>query len=69
MSVDAEGMDLDVLQSNDWNLFRPSYVLVECWGAEIPYIDKSPIYHFLTGMNYQLIAKTVATLIFQGIKR
>lgn len=29
MSVDAEGFDSQVLKSNNWNLFRPSVVLVE----------------------------------------
>lgn len=29
LSVDAEGVDLDVLQSNDWKTYRPSLVLVE----------------------------------------
>ena len=29
MSVDTEGLDLDVLQSNDWNRFKPRVVCVE----------------------------------------
>jgi FkbM family methyltransferase len=29
MSVDAEGLDLEVLQSNDWDRFRPTLVMVE----------------------------------------
>jgi FkbM family methyltransferase len=29
MSVDAEGLDLEILQSNDWNRYRPTLVLVE----------------------------------------
>lgn len=29
LSVDAEGVDLDVLQSNDWNVHRPTIVMVE----------------------------------------
>ncbi len=29
LSVDAEGVDVDVLCSNDWELYRPSLVLVE----------------------------------------
>jgi FkbM family methyltransferase len=30
MSVDAEGHDLDVLISNDWDNYRPTIVIVEC---------------------------------------
>lgn len=29
LSVDTEGYDLDVLESNDWEKFRPSYIIVE----------------------------------------
>ena len=30
LSVDVEGLDLEVLQSNDWKRYRPDYVLAEC---------------------------------------
>ena len=29
LSVDAEGVDCDVLKSNNWNIYRPSIVMVE----------------------------------------
>jgi Methyltransferase FkbM domain len=29
MSVDAEGSDLEVLQSNDWQKYRPEVIIVE----------------------------------------
>jgi FkbM family methyltransferase len=29
MSVDAEGLDLDILRSNNWERFRPSLIIVE----------------------------------------
>ncbi|MEM2538328.1 MAG: FkbM family methyltransferase, partial [Candidatus Methanomethylicia archaeon] len=29
MNIDCEGMDFDVLQSNDWDKFRPNVLLVE----------------------------------------
>ena len=67
MSVDVEGMDLDVLQSNDWDFFRPSFVLVECLGTDIRRIDESPIYQFLIGLSYELFAKTVGTFIFRSV--
>ncbi len=37
LSVDTEGLDLSVLRSNDWDAFRPRFVLVEiAWmGKEI----------------------------------
>jgi len=29
LTVDVEGLDLEVLKSNDWETYRPSWVLVE----------------------------------------
>ena len=29
LSLDVEGFELSVLRSNDWNLFRPNFVLIE----------------------------------------
>jgi FkbM family methyltransferase len=29
MSIDAEGLDLEVLKSNDWHKFRPSLLMIE----------------------------------------
>lgn len=29
MSIDTEGFDMEVLESNDWNKFRPRFVIIE----------------------------------------
>jgi FkbM family methyltransferase len=49
MSLDAEGLDLEVLQSNDWDRFRPTLVIIE--------IDKGyrDIVGFMAQCNYLLI--------------
>lgn len=64
LTVDVEGLDLDVLESNNWQLHRPTYVLAECWGTDIDEIRQNPIYRFLTEQGYEFVAKTVATLFF-----
>ena len=35
LSIDVEGLDLQVLNSNDWTRFRPRVLLVEARGAEL----------------------------------
>lgn len=55
--IDAEGFDLKVLQSNDWNLFRPSIVVTE---TEMPLradLD-SEVSTYLEGVGYRLVGKT-----------
>lgn len=65
MSIDAEGFDLEVLKSNDWELFRPKCILIESINLEIESLDKSEIYRYLSDRKYQIIAKSFNTLIFK----
>ena len=65
MSIDVEGLDLEVLQSNDWCKYRPKLVLVE---DLVPFMlhkpDESQIFTFMEGKGYGLYAKTNNTLLF-----
>ena len=65
MSVDVEGFDLGVLKSNDFDFFRPEYILVECHGAIMNEIQNDDVYNFLREKNYDLFGKTVLTLLFK----
>lgn len=65
LSVDVEGRDLDVLQSNDWDRYRPEVVLAESLLlSSLQAVETDPIYQFLSSKNYSLLAKTINTLIF-----
>ena len=64
-SVDAEGWDLIVLQSNNWKKYRPEVVLVEILhGMLNRYID-DPIAKFLMEQGYSPYAKSTNTWIFK----
>lgn len=65
LSIDVEGLDLEVLLSNDWTKYVPHIILVECWKSTIENILKNPIYLFLAQKDYEIIAKTINTLIFK----
>ena len=65
MTVDVEGLDFEVLKSNDWNKFSPEYLLVE-GHLDFEDLNKYDIYQFLIEKNYTLIAKTFRTLIFKN---
>ncbi|MGI0481008.1 FkbM family methyltransferase [Geminocystis sp. CENA526] len=64
LSVDVEGLDLEVLQSNNWLKFRPKMVLVECLKSSLSQITNDQIYYFLTEKGYKIYAKTVNTVFF-----
>jgi FkbM family methyltransferase len=58
LDVDVEGFDLEVLQSNDWERYRPKVILIET--EQSLAIDlQSEITHFLNEQKYTLIAKSV----------
>ena len=65
LTVDVEGLDLEVLQSNDWERHRPGYVLAECTGVPLADLDEDPVYRFLAGKGYELFAKTINTAVFR----
>lgn len=65
LSIDVEGMDLSVLRSNDWSRFRPRILLVEAHERTVSAIENDPINRFIIAAGYQLIAKTLNTLIYE----
>ena len=64
MSVDVEGLDLEVLQSNDWERFRPKVILVELLSSSLSSISSDPVYIFLAEHDYSVFAKAVQTVFF-----
>jgi len=66
LTVDVEGFDLKVLQSNDWKKIRPNLVLAENLSSYdgIEAALKSELNQFMYSLNYTLFAKTGNTLFF-----
>jgi FkbM family methyltransferase len=65
LTIDAEGMDLQVLQSNDWQRYRPRCVLVESLGVSLEDVLRGEIFLFMSDQGYELFAKTFNTLVFR----
>ena len=65
LSVDVEGLDLQVLESNDWDKYRPKVVLAEVLGASLNTIKQDPVYKYLTNQGYILFSKLIHTCIFK----
>lgn len=64
LNIDAEGLDMDVLESNDWNEYQPGVVVVECANFDPSHPDASAVYPYLTGKGYKLYAFLGLSLIF-----
>ena len=66
LNVDVEGLDLEVLRSNDWKNYRPKIILVEILHSSLNAINSEPIYKFLGKMGYSLVSKLFHTCIFKS---
>lgn len=58
MSIDVEGMDLQVLKSNDWKRYRPRVIAVEFATGD------DSIKKFLTKLKYRPVCNTILTQIY-----
>lgn len=66
MSIDVEGLDLQVLKSNDWEKYKPNLILVEELRTNIIEITKtSAIYRFLIDKGYLLYFRSFNTSFYK----
>ena len=65
ISVDVEGLDLEVLQSNNWEKYNPKIILVETSNQVMHKDNNDPIHCFLGSKGYNLIARTLRTSFYQ----
>jgi FkbM family methyltransferase len=65
MSIDVEGLDLQVLRSNNWQAFRPRFVLVEALDFRLERAAGHPVHAYMGSVGYELVAKTLNTLFYR----
>lgn len=59
LTVDVEGYDLEVLESNDWDVFRPSVILAETPGKYVEELREQPVSVMLRNHGSRLCARTL----------
>ncbi len=64
LSVDAEGFDLKVLKSNNWEIYQPRVILVEQHSLQLHQLDLDLTYLFLTSKGYKLVSRCFVTSIY-----
>ena len=68
MSVDVEGLDLEVLKSNDWKKYRPKYLIVELLNIDMSKLINHEITNYLLKQDYKMYGKLVHSVIFHDTK-
>jgi len=73
MSIDVEGLDDEVIRSNNWEKYRPRWLIAEVdlehdnhgWIADLH--DNATI-RFLVSVGYQAVMKTGRSVIFKEVR-
>jgi FkbM family methyltransferase len=64
-TIDVEGLDLQVLKSNDWDRYSPTYIMVEDLDFSLLNYKSSEIYQYLSENGYDIISILKRTIIYQ----
>lgn len=66
LTVDVEGAEIAVLQSNDWDLYRPRVIIVELAGAILETVNQAPVSKFLVERGYTPVSLLYHSVFFIG---
>lgn len=64
LNVDVEGLDLEVLMSNNWDKYRPIMVIVEHLMSSLDELYNDKMTQFMKWKGYSLYAKTLNTIFY-----
>ncbi len=65
LSIDAEGLDVEILETNDWEKYRPRFVCAECHTTD-PSRPMNPG-SFLRDQGYTIVASTEFSSIYKRL--
>lgn len=68
LTIDAEGFDMEVLRSNDWDAFRPALVLIEALETSLLDLGRHEQCVFMQALGYVPVARTVNTVFYRDTR-
>ena len=64
LSIDVEGLDFEVLKSNNFKKYRPKIILIEILNSSLNDIQKNKVSIYLKSADYHVYAKSINTVVF-----
>jgi len=64
LTVDAEGMDLEVLETNDWARYLPFLIAVEVHSLSMTRWESSAVHRYLSSLGYLWVSHVFVTSFF-----
>jgi len=68
LTIDVEGLDLDVLKSNDWSRYRPELIVAEVYADDINQLVNAELFQLMKEQSYECIAWLKPSIIFRDIR-
>lgn len=66
ITVDAEGHDLEILKSNDWDRYRPEAIIVEIHEPDFHKLGSHPTVQYLENLGYDIYSWLNPSVIFSS---
>lgn len=67
MSIDVEGHDFQVLQSNNWTRYRPNYLIIENHKFTFKSLEDDEIGKYLLSNGYEIHAKLSLSIVYKKV--
>ena len=64
LTVDVEGLDFQVIKSNDWTKYRPKLIIVELNGHGIESVSENEISKFLAEKGYSFYSFSINNIFY-----
>lgn len=58
LNVDVEGLDYEVLESNDWDTYRPKVVVIELMADDLFDLQNDPSTVLLKNLRYRALGRS-----------
>ena len=65
MSIDVEGLELEVLKSNNWEKYSPKFIIVHYKSKNINDCLQSSMSSYLSEKNYEMYAKSFHSVFYK----
>jgi FkbM family methyltransferase len=67
INIDVEGLELDVLKSNNWDEFKPKIIIIEIHNINLSNLEDNEVHVYLEKLGYKLFARTPYNSLYKKI--
>lgn len=64
LTVDVEGYDLEVLESNNWKKYRPKIIVTEFFSSDLKMLEQNKIFQFLNNKGYRFLCNSLTNAFY-----